>query len=222
MVSIEIDLIESNKSKWDKVELSTWQRGALENRGENWIEMIENWLNLPNSKCVPRKEPREWEKDRGGEWSMYGWNFSMFYQQKPAMGRQKTNRRKLHIFSTYPHFIVYLKDYRCYLSSNTLLKQNWVVKCRLCSVGKSLDLIFFAEGIFMCIVCTVLEKRNGCCVVPKNIHSNMITDRLLSTLTRKKVSQLVSTCVRAAQQNLPCILFLDSHRKFKWRIKKSI
>lgn len=112
MVSIEIDLIESNKSKWDKVELSTWQRGPLENRGENWIEMIENWLNLPNSKCVSRKEPREWEKDRGGEWSMYGWNFSMFYQQKPAMGRQKTNRRKLHIFSTYPHFIVYLKDYR--------------------------------------------------------------------------------------------------------------
>lgn len=73
---------------------------------------------------------------------------------------------------------------------------------------------FLHQGILFVSFVRFSRREIGyrCCVVAKSIHSNMITDRLLSTLARKKVSQLVFTCVRAAMKISPCTLFLDSEK----------
>lgn len=72
MVSIEIDLIESNKSKWNKVvpkvALNEHDNEILER--ENWNERIAKRLNLPDAKCVcvcaivSEKKARDWEIER--------------------------------------------------------------------------------------------------------------------------------------------------------------
>lgn len=174
-----------------------------------------------------RNEPREWERKIGGKWSMVRMKLQYVLSTETCNGKTETNKRKLQIFSTYPHFIVYLKDYRTKMHEatsvttvpgwNKIESSKWWSSINITLVT-SFSLVWFqssvrvklidwawrpnifAQGNSICIDSTALEKRDVCCVVAKNIHSNMITDRRLSTLTRKKVSQLVLTCVRAAKK----------------------
>lgn len=83
-----------------------------------------------------------------------------------------------------------------------------------CRVGQSVSLAFQAAICFIddprkidqlgvtsfCMREFYLHRLYDPRKVAKNNHSNMITDRLLSTLTRKKVSQLVLTDAAAAER----------------------
>lgn len=92
----KFDLIESNKSKWNEVVLNMttkFSNGKLNWSDRKKIELTQFQICMWLSSKIREWEllfcqdatQRERERKIDRKWSMYGWNFSMFYQQKPAI-----------------------------------------------------------------------------------------------------------------------------------------